>query len=410
MNKQDIRIKDYFPALSMHPDLIYFDSAATSQKPTIVIDAVNDYYKNYCANISRGSYRWATKATYKLETVRKKVAKFINAQSDSEIVFTSGTTEGSNIIALAWGLYNLHDGDEILLCLSDHQSTVLPWLNLQKTLSQFGIKISIIPFNLHPAGDYDLQDIAAKVNKKTRLIVLTHIHNVFGLEMEIKEIKNLLPKHVLIMLDAAQSIGHINIDVKELGIDFMVFSGHKMFADTGIGILWINTALHEQIKPMKVGGGSNLYVLQNLSFSERGSIQAFLESGTPHIPGIISLGKAIDFIEMLTIQFIEERILQLTQYLFQKLRLLDNVEFLPGVASSRCAVGYGIIAFRLKGISSSDVGFILDTNSIYVRTGTHCIAGKDTFEDSVRVSMHVYNTEEEIDRFIEVLKQISKEV
>lgn len=397
-------IKTSFPFFYRHEGIVYFDNASTTQKPQRVLDALNEYWSEYCANAGRGSYTSANRVTKEVEGVREKVRDFIQAKSPNEIVFTSGATASLNTVAYAWGLTNLQSGDEVMVCLEDHDSNALPWINLQKILAKMGKQIRIVTFRNTSAGDANIEDILAKITKQTRLIVMTHIHNVYGTKSDVEILREKIDSKILISLDASQSIGHIPIDVQCLGVDFLSFSGHKMFASTGIGVLWINQRIHEQIQPFLVGGGvteaggKSEVVFKKMPY--------LLEGGTPNISGVISLGAAIDFIQEITLEKIQYQMLELSQYLLQQLRTLDKIVFLPGIAFCKCAVGYGIVSFNIEGISSSEVGFILNEHQIYVRTGTHCTGGGNELNDSVRVSLHVYNTKEEIDRLVEVLKGI----
>jgi cysteine desulfurase/selenocysteine lyase len=398
-------LRNQFPFFQNNPDSIYFDNASTTQKPKIVLDAMTGYYTKYCANAGRGSYTIANQVTKEIEEIREKVKNFINAKSAEEIIFTSGATASLNTVAYAWGLHNLNDGDEVLVCFEDHDSNVLPWIQVKETLAKLGKKIKIIPFKNTSAGDASIEDIVTKITKKTRLIALTHVHNVYGIRTDVEILREKIDKNILLSLDAAQSIGHITVDVQELGIDFLSFSGHKMFASTGVGVLWINKKIHKEIHPFLVGGGVTAVQTGNrLAYKK---LPYLLEGGTENLAGIISLGAAIDFINEIGTEKIHERLIMLSQYLLAKLRQLKKIEFLPGIAYSKCAVGYGTIAFNIEGITSQEAGFILNDHNIFVRTGTHCTGGGDDLNDSIRVSMHIYNTEEEIDKFIDVLKEIT---
>jgi cysteine desulfurase / selenocysteine lyase len=398
-------IRENFPFFRNNPNTIYFDNASTSQKPQVVLDTMQNYFETYCANAGRGSYAIANRVTKEVETVREKVKHFINAHSLSEIVFTSGATASLNTVAYSWGLHNLVDGDEILVCFDDHDSNTLPWLHLKDILRKKGINIKVIPFKSTSAGDANIQDILSKVSKKTRLIALTHVHNVYGVKTDVEILRKKIDDEILLSLDASQSIGHIPVDVQALGIDFLSFSGHKMFASTGIGVLWINERVHNNIYPFMVGGG--VVTSEGKKEIVYKSLPYMLEGGTENLAGILSLGAAIDFIESVSIEKIQARIFSLSQYLLAKLRTIEQIEFLPGIAYCRCAVGYGIISFNISGISSQEAGFILNEHGICVRTGSHCTGGGDAKNDSIRVSLHIYNTEEEIDRFVECIKVIT---
>lgn len=386
-------------------NVIYLDSSSTTQMPKSVIKSVNEYYTKYCANASRGSYKWANIVNKKVYEVRKQVASFINANSSSEIIFTSGATHSSNMIAYSWGLYNLKDGDEILICFSDHKSTLLPWLNIQNILKRMNINIKLVPILIDVEGDYIEEDLFSKITSKTRLVVLTHIHNVYGIEMDIEKISNKVKSirnDILISLDASQSVGHIKVDVQKLKVDFLFFSGHKMFADTGIGILWVKDNVIKTLKPFMPGGGYELDSLDEIV--NYNNMYEYLESGSQNISGIISLGSAIEFINKINIENIEEYILQLTRYAFKKLKDIKGIEFLKGIAKCKCAIGYGIISFKIQGYSIADIEDTLITNNIYIRAGNHCTT--KNIDDSIRISLHIYNTAEDIDILVNVLKNI----
>lgn len=403
-----MNIRDRFPSIINNPDVIYFDSASTTQKPDIVIESMQNYYSNYCSNTGRGSYMWANKVTNEIKTIRKKTAKFINASSENEIVFTSGATDSLNTIVYSWALHNLKNDDEIILCPTDHKSSVLPWLHTKKLLNSMGVNIHIHTVNTTQVGEYNLKAILPKVSAKTKLINFTHIHNIYGADMNVESLHKEIGNEVLTSLDASQSVGHIELDVQKLGMDFVSFSGHKMFASTGIGVLWVNPRIHSQLNPFKVGGNTS----DNIDWINKEikcpPMPYLLESGTPNIAGIISLGKAIDFIEGVNVNNIHVQLAELTQYLLDKLKNCRlDIEFLPGMAHcTKCSGGYGIVSFRVNGFDSNDIGFLLSDSNIFVRTGNHCSSSGDPNENSIRVSMHIYNTKEEIDRFIDVLESI----
>ncbi len=399
--RQMEELRKDFPILNSN--IVYLDSAATSQKPKQVIDEINKYYLEYCSNIGRGNYDWARKANKKVEETRKKVAKFINAK-ENEIIFTSGATDSSNLIAYSYMLNNLQNNDEIMLCKEDHKSTILPWMNLINILNKFKINIIEKEILIDVEGDYLEDDLISKINEKTKVVVLSHIHNVYGLEMEIEEI---IPRiriknpNCKIVLDCSQSVGHINIDVKKLDVDFAYFSGHKMFAETGIGVCYIKSKNIKEMKAYKVGGGTEKEGISTNKASE------VLEAGTQNISGIISLGSAIDYINKIGIEDIEKYMLYLTRYLYEQLKLIPNIEFSKGIDKRSCILGYGIITFKIEGIASSELGEILSDYGIYVRTGDFCKSNKS--DDSIRVSLHVYNNKEDIDKLIKIIKYILSE-
>ena len=397
-------IRNDFPILKSN--IVYFDSSATTQKPKQVLNEINKYYAEYCSNIGRGSYEWAKKANKQVEETRKKVAHFINA-NEEEIIFTSGATESSNLIAYSYMINNLKENDEILLCQEDHKSTIFPWLNIINIMKKFNININARDILIDFEGDYKEEDLISKVNDKTKLVVLTHIHNVYGLEMDINLIVPRIRKknpNCKIILDCSQSIGHIKVDVKKLDIDFAYFSGHKMFSETGIGICYIKKENINNLSSFKVGGGQDI---QEIQTDDKSKVNQTLEGGTQNISGIISLGAAIDYINHIGIELIEKYILYLTRYLYEKLKEVPNIEFSKGIDKCSCKIGFGIITFKINKINSSELGEILNDYGIYVRTGDFCKTTK--LEDSIRISLHIYNNNEDVDKLIKVLKYITSE-
>jgi cysteine desulfurase/selenocysteine lyase len=390
-------IREQFPVFKDSPNVIYFDNASTTQKPTMVIDAVQAYLKQ-SSNVGRASYPWAVAATKEVEAIRALTAQFINASSKEEIVFTSGATESINTIAYAWGLHNLKSGDEILYNPFDHASNVLPWENVKGILKKFGTEIVLVSYKILENGEIDLHDLLSKISTKTKLITFSHIHHIFGAKSSLSAIRNKIPKSITLACDLSQSIGKTEVDVQKLEIDFASFSGHKMFASTGTGVLYINESRHRELHQFMPGGSTDVVMPR------------ILESGTPNIAGIFSLGAAIKFINDIGIEVIQEDLTKKTHYLLSQLRSVKNIEFLPGLAQCGCEVGYGIISFKIAGISCQDADFILSANNIFVRTGSHCVYGTKEYNDSIRVSLDIYNTHEEIDRFIAVVKNIVESI
>jgi cysteine desulfurase / selenocysteine lyase len=398
-------VRAEFPIFKNHPDLIYFDNASTSQKPTSVLEVIARYHTEQCANAGRAAYSWSTQLDKAIAESRAKVANFIGARAE-DLAFTSGATDSLNTVALAWGLTNLEDGDEIMLCPRDHKSAVLPWYNLKDLLARQGKTITIQTFDIHEVGDYDLKSIKAKLSPRTRLLAMAHIHHVFGLDMEVPEIREIIGDKVLISLDASQSIGHIPVDVSKLDVDFLSFSGHKVFATTGSGVLWVNPRVKDRLHAVKLGGKSEASVDESgRLILEHKSTAELLEAGTQNIPAILSLGQAVQFVESVGLTAIQSHISDLTVYLYSKLRDLPGIVFAPGMGICRCETGFGIISFRFEQISNLDLSFVLDTESIFVRSGDHCTYARDQSEEYVRVSMHLYNSTEEVDQFIAVLEE-----
>jgi cysteine desulfurase/selenocysteine lyase len=397
-------VRKEFPIFANHPEITFFDNASTSQKPASVIQTITDFYTHSCANAGRASYSLSTKAAQEIEQTRNRIARFLNADS-SEIVFTSGSTESLNMVAQCWGLANLKSGDEVMVCFEDHKSTVLPWLNLKDLLARFGVSIKIVPVNIHAEGDYELKSIREQLTARTRLLAITHVHHLYGLDMEVKAIRAIVGENVLISLDASQSVGHRPVDVKDLTVDFLSFSGHKMFAANGVGVLWVATKLHGQLIQHKPGG-STPGQLTNDSFTlANRSLPALLEAGTQNIPAILSLKSAVELIERVGINRIEKHVSELTHRLYDGLKLLPGIEFSPGFGRCGChtITGYGILSFRFEQTATSDLAFLLDSEKVLVRTGDHCLTNRQQGDDYVRVSLHIYNTEAEIDRLLAVL-------
>ena len=396
-------VRAQFPSLLQHPDLLFFDNGATTQKPQSVIETINGFYRDKCANAGRAAYSWATQLSGKVEDSRAAVASLINA-NPNDIAFTNGATDSLNLVASSWGMNNLKDGDEIMLCLDDHASATLPWFNVQAQLRRFGIEVAILPFDIHSSGTYDRKSLIEKLSSRTKIIVLSHIHHLYGMEMDLPELRQSIPGNISIGLDASQSIGHTEVDVQKLGADFVSFSGHKMFAANGTGVLWVCPERREQMWPSRLGAKSAVHLSADGLVVDRSSLSGLVECGTLNLPGILSYAPAVDFIESLGITNIEKHLSLLTHYLHGKLKRLSQIDFAPGLGSCNCTKGYGIISFKFAGFPSSDLAAYLDSENIFVRTGDYCLGAGKKDDDYTRVSLHIYNTLEEIDHFVEVLK------
>ena len=398
--------REQFPALAASPEVAYFDSAATTQKPRQVIDAVAAALAVQTANPGRGGYPWSSRGALRIAGIRERTARFIGASGPEEIVFTPGATAGLNAVALSWGLANLADGDEILYSPNDHSSNVYPWWHLRQVLAGFGRTITLVPYAVNLVGEADAADIAAKVSPRTRLITVTHVHNVFGSLTTLEELKGRLGPSVRLCFDCSQSVGHVPVDVAELGCDFAVFSGHKMFGVAGTGVLYARRRVHQELAPFLPGGGSGV----RLAGGRLGELRMpeGLEGGTPDLAGILALGAAMDFIDGIGIESIAAHNRALTRFLVERLRELPRLTLLPGVAWASCPVGYGIVSFRVDGMRSDDVGFVLSSRGFYVRTGSHCIPSGGKHSDSIRVSIHLYNAGYELEHFTSFLALISE--
>ncbi|MVU78523.1 aminotransferase class V-fold PLP-dependent enzyme [Nocardia sp. ET3-3] len=388
---------------------IYLDSASTTQKPLAVIRAVHRYHTERTANAGRGTYPWATSLSRRLEQVREAMAGFIGAAPD-EVVFTGGSTAGLNAVALSWGLTNLRDGDEILYSPRDHASNVYPWHHLRRLLGGFGREIRLVPYRVTALGEADVEDVAARVSERTRLITVGHLHHVFGALSTLEELRGRIDPQIALCFDCSQSGGHLPVRVQELDADFAVFSAHKMFGAPGTGVLYCRRRRHGELAPFLPGGNSAVSLGDSGLLG--GSMPQLLEGGTHNLPGILALGAALEVLGELGLESIAEHNRALTQRLIAGLRAIAGVEFLPGPAHAPCETGYGIVSFTLAGISATDLGFVLSELGFLVRTGAHCVPADDVpmDEDSVRVSAHVYNTFDEIDRFTECVATIAEEV
>lgn len=399
-----LQIKHHFPVFDSAPEDVFFDNASTTQKPMSVIEGFQRFYSEECSNAGRAVYPASFRAAQSIEQARRDVARFINAEVN-EVAFTAGATDSLNAVAWSWGLANLNDGDEILYCPQDHSSAVLPWRNLQAVMAGLGRNITLTPFAIHAVGDYDFQSIRQALSDRTRLIALSHIHHVFGVNMEIADIANIVGPQVKISLDASQSIGHTTVDVRDLGADFVSFSGHKMFAGNGVGVLYAKAEHHESLIPLRSGGKSEPSVA-GASGQSRAAFIDKIESGTPNIPAISSLSAAIQFIDSIGLSEIEAHVSFLTSQLILELSTLPGIVFAPGPVTCGCPGGFGILSFRFDQAESLDIASALAYEKIYVRSGLHCRAERTNSDDFIRVSMHAYNTVEDIQILTESLRGI----
>ena len=389
--------RDDFPMIK--DDLIYLDNGATTFKPKCVLEAMNDYYENYSANAHRGDYSISYKVDVAYENARVKVAKFINAEID-EVVFTSGATESLNVIATGFFSNLLEEGDEIIISDAEHASNVLPWFRLANKL---GAVIKYVPLdaNLHVT----LENIKSIVTPRSKVISLAGITNVVGDVRPIKEIcKFAHQNNMFVVCDGAQSVPHTKTDVKDLDVDFLAFSGHKMCGPTGVGVLYGKKELLESVEPLSLGGG------MNESFDSEKEIYLKelpqrLEAGTPNIAGVIGLGAAIDYLDKIGMDTISIYEQKLKKYMMDKLEKIPYIQIVNEEADS------GIVAFNVEGIFSQDVAYYLNKYNICVRAGNHCakiLKKAIGVKNTIRVSLYFYNTKEEIDALVELLSDKDK--
>jgi cysteine desulfurase/selenocysteine lyase len=389
------KIRSDFPILGLQINgqpLIYLDNAATTQKPRLVLDKIVDYYSTCNSNIHRGVHSLSERASGVYEAVRSQVGRFINAADPSEIVFTRGTTESINLVAASFGEAFVHSGDEIIITEMEHHSNLVPWQNL---CQRKGAVLRILPFN--DDGTLATDQLESLFSATTRLLSLTHVSNVLGQINPVREIIALAHAHeVPVLVDGAQAIQHLAVDVQDLDCDFFAFSGHKMYASTGIGVLYGKRKWLEAMPPYQCGGG----MIDRVDFA--GTTYAGLplkfEAGTPHIAGTVSLSAAIEYIQGIGMDRILAHEADLLDYASRQLRSLDGIT-LYGQGNRRC----GAISFNLADIHPYDAGMVLDKMGIAVRTGAHCaetVMKHYGITGTLRASFALYNTRDEIDRLI----------
>lgn len=387
MHREDFNI--------LKTDIVYFDNGATTLKPYILSEAISDYYNNYSANAHRGDYDISLKVDTMYEKTRELVRKFINARSTNEIVFTSGTTDSLNKIIFGYFKDKLKENDEIIITKSEHASNVLPWFELKDSNN---IKIKYIELD---DLKVTLDNLKKVVTPKTKAISLAHITNVAGDIRPIKEIiKFAHENNILVVVDAAQSIAHMKVDVQDLDIDFMGFSAHKMYGPTGVGVIYGKEELLNNIKPIIFGGG------MNASFSSDGvriydDLPQLLEAGTQNIAGVIGFGKIIEYLTNIGMDNIYKHEIELKNYLISELEKIDNIKIYNKHSES------GIVAINYVDVFAQDLAIYLNKYHICVRAGNHCakiLKDEIGIKNTVRISLALYNTKEEIDYLIKVLK------
>lgn len=394
-------IRKDFPILDQQVNdepLVYLDNAATTQKPQAVLDALNDYYHKDNANVHRGVHTLAERATHAYEAAREKVRAFIHANETAEVLFTRGTTTSLNWVARSYGDAFIKEGDEIVISYMEHHSNIVPWQQLA-----IRKKATLKYISLTAEGTLDLEDARRQITDKTAIVSLAHASNVLGVLNPIKELASLAHQHGAVMVvDGAQTTPHMAIDVQDLDCDFYAFSGHKMCAPTGIGVLYGKRPLLEQMEPIEFGGEMIDFVyLQESTWSE---LPWKFEAGTPNIAGAIGLGAAIDYLSELGMDHIHHYEAQLVQYVLPKLQAIEGLTIYgPSDPLQRT----GVIAFNLEGIHPHDVATALDMEGIAVRAGHHCaqpLLSYLTVPATARASFYFYNTEADCDRLVEAIK------
>jgi len=393
-------IREQFPILKREVNkkpLVYFDNAATSQKPLSVINSISYYYSQTNSNVHRGVHTLSQEASAEYEKAREKVCNFLNAGSVQEIIFTKGTTDGINIVATSYGDTFLKEDDEIILTTMEHHSNIIPWQLLCER-KKTKLKIATILDN----GDLDLEHLYSLFNKKTKLIAITHVSNTLGTINPIKEIiKKAHQNNIVVLVDGAQAVPHKQVDVQDLDADFYVFSGHKLYAPTGIGALFTKKKFIDLMPPYQGGGG----IIKSVSFEKTEYVEGALkfEAGTPNISGAIALGSAIDFINEIGIENIFKHEVQLLDYTVSKISDIEGLKII-GTSNHKA----GVLSFVVDGIHPFDLGTLLDKMGIAVRTGHHCtqpLMQYFNLQGTVRASFAIYNTMLEVDYFVESLKK-----
>lgn len=392
------KIRNDFPMIKEleKKKAIYFDSAATSFKPQCVIDRVNEYYTKETANIHRGDYDLSFSVSDEYEKARETVRKFINAESSAEIVFTNGASSSLNLVAYGYGQKFLKEGDIILSTEAEHASNILPWFKVAEVT---GATIEYIPLNKD--GSFDIENLKKVMSDKVKVITLAHVSNVLGYIMPIKEIAKIAHEYnAVVVCDGAQSIPHIKTDVRDLDIDFLCFSSHKVLGPSGVGVMYGKYELLDKMDPFMLGGGSNArfdicgnILLKNPPFK--------FEAGTPCVEGVLGFKAALEYLMDIGMENVEANDRMLHKYFMDEITKLDNVEVYNKQSET------SIVTFNVKNIFAQDVACYLNSKGIYVRSGNHCakiLLNVIGVSETIRASLYLYNTKEEIDYLIEVLK------
>ncbi len=395
------RIRNDFPILSRTvygKSLVYLDNASTSQKPRQVINALTEYYENYNSNVHRGVHALSMEATDKIEEARQKVARFVGASQSEEIIWTRNTTEAINLVAQSWARENLKPGDEILVTEMEHHSNLVPW---QRVIQEYGATLRFL--RLGDDGKLDLGNIDSIINTRTKLVSIVHASNSLGTINPVKEItKKAHAVGAVVMIDGAQSVPHMPVDVQDLDCDFLAFSGHKMLGPTGIGVLYAKREILEAMEPFLTGGEMVLEVtLDNAIWND---LPMRFEAGTPNIADAIALGAAVDYLDSTGMDNIRRHEVLLTDYALSRLR---EIEELVIFGAKKAEERGGVISFHMSEVHPHDLGTFLDQQGIAVRTGHHCtmpIMQKLGVAATTRASFYLYNTEEEIDHLVHSLK------
>ena len=397
------KIRDDFPILKSrinNHQLVYFDNAATTQKPQSVIDGISNYYKSYNANIHRGIHSLAEKATEEFEETRSLVKEFINASSENEIIFTRGTTEGINLISSSLNKFYFNEGDEIIISEMEHHSNIVPW---QMIADENKLNLKVI--NVSENGEIDMDHFNSLISEKTKLVSIVYISNTLGTINPVKKIiEKCKENNILSVVDGAQSSAHKKIDVTDLNCDFYVFSAHKMYGPTGVGVVYGKEEILEKMPPY-MGGGE---MIKDVSFSNTSynNLPYKFEAGTPNIGDVIGFKEAINYIKNIGIDNIETYEISLKEYTEDALKKIDGIKVV-GTAKDKV----GIFSFTTEKVHYYDLGLLLDAKGIALRTGHHCtqpLMDKYSLDGTARLSLAIYNSTEEVDYFVESLSNLIK--
>ena len=396
----DGKIKRDFPTLNQKINgkkLIYLDNAATTQKPKIVLEAVDNYYKENNANIHRGVHTLSQNATELYENARKKIAKFINSENEKEIIFVRGATEAINLVSNSYVRPLLNSGDQIIISQMEHHANIVPW---QMVCDEKDAELKILPMNRN--GELVITDLESMINKKTRFIAINHVSNSLGTINPIEDIVKIAHKHnIKILVDGAQAVQHIPIDMKKIDADFYCFSGHKIYAPTGIGVLYGKKNLLDKMPPYQGGGD----MIKSVTFEKTiyNDVPNKFEAGTPNISGAIGLGTAIDYILEIGIENIARHEAELLDYASQKIKEIDGVEII-GNAKDKASV----LSFIMKNIHPHDIGTIMDSHGVAIRAGNHCTQPVMDFYSipaTARASFAIYNDKKDVDKLISSVRK-----
>ena len=393
-----MKYKQDFPILN-NKDIVYLDSGATTQKPQYVLEKVDEFYEKYNANPHRGAYSLSMEATEVYENVRDKIAKFINAEHREEIIFSKNATESLNLVAYSYGLENVKENDEIVISIMEHHSNLVPWQKVAKTT---GTKLKYMYLN----RNFEISDeeIESKITENTKIVGITHVSNVLGTINNVKKIIDIAHKKgAIVIVDASQSIPHKRIDVQDLNCDFLAFSGHKMLAPLGIGVLYGKKELLNKMTPFLMGGDMIEYFYeQETSFA---TLPNKFEAGTQNVGGVVGLGAAIDYIEKIGYENIEKQEKEVVTYAIQELKKL---EYLDLYLTSNLENHSGVISFNIKGVHPHDIASILDSQNVCVRSGNHCAQPLMRYlgtDSTCRASFYFYNTKEDVDALVNALNK-----